>query len=61
VRALTAWCAGVFPSHRDVAACLVDEDEAARVEALRKLDEAATEGLDPGLGLLYRREGLFFA
>jgi hypothetical protein len=44
-----------------VAARLVDEDELARVEALRNLDEPAPEGLDAGLGLLYCREGLFFA
>src|SRR6266540_1608351 len=60
VGALAAWRAGVLPSHGDLAARLVDEDEPARVEALRKLDETETEGLYPGLALLYRREGLFF-
>src|SRR6266542_933901 len=61
VRALAAWRAGVLPSHGDVAARLVDEDEPARVEALRKLDETAPEGLYPGLALLYGREGLSFS
>jgi hypothetical protein len=42
-----------------VTARLVDEDEPARIEALRKLDEREPEILNPGLGLLYRREGLF--
>jgi hypothetical protein len=44
-----------------VAASLVEEDEAARVEALGQLDEAAPQLLDTRRLLLGGGQGLFFA
>src|SRR6266545_1303377 len=50
----------VVARHCDVAARLIDEDEAARIERLGEIDEPAPQFLDPRLGLLGCGQALFF-
>jgi len=58
---LATWSSAVVAGHGDVAAGLVEEDQAPRIEPLDVGDEALPQLLDPGFRLLRGGQALFFA